>query len=215
MHRFILRNTANDPRTLNLRRANPGKILERPVVGGIRLAPRGAKIVLIHEITELMLKDVERLSAMGNIEFLSVGKVGGVADLDAIRRVRKWDVPSRWIPYDSICPDTVDGALPTAEELAELPVPNEPLLTTPEELVQEATSEPEAPPEEPAASSVPAVLLGEAPSPEPDKAPSGPKYPLESVDELSLKALQALVQQEGGKTPGKSKETLRQFLMAL
>ena len=246
MHRFLLRNTANDPRTLSLRRANSGKILERPVVGGLRLAPRGSKIVLIHEITELMLKDIERLSAIGNIEFLTVGKVGGVADLDAIRRVRKWEVPVLGQMQDTIMVDEIAEFQVDSEPGDPRPAPeapDEPLLLTPDELLQEAieeavresaptvvlnepalvslnetievTQEPESPLPEPAASSAPAAPVEEAPSSEPEGAPPAPRYTLESIDELKFKELAVLVEKEGGKPLGKSKETLRQFLLAL
>lgn len=206
MHRFILRNTANDPRTLALRSQHPGKVLLRPVVAGSRLAPNGSMILHLHEFTQPMLSDIERLSAVGNVQLLAVGNTGGIADINAIRSKRGWMVQETPVLVEA--PPAVQAVeVPAAAPVLEVPVPSAPEVpaAVPEVGAPDAG---EAPQED-----APAAPPADEGTPATADAPT--KYTEAALEDLKLGELRNLVTQHGGKTAGKNKADLRDWLLAL
>jgi hypothetical protein len=63
-------------------------VLLNPLVGGKPLPPNATRLLQLPDVTSALLDDIDRLSAIGNVELLLVGRGGGVVDTAEIRRLR-------------------------------------------------------------------------------------------------------------------------------
>lgn len=85
MSRFLLRNAVRDPKFAALRKKNESKVQLRPFVGGKPLPPGATRILLLSDLTPAIIAEIEGLVAIGNIEFLAIGRFGPAVDFMALR----------------------------------------------------------------------------------------------------------------------------------
>lgn len=86
MSRFLLRNTVRDPKFAALRKKNETKVFLRPFIGGKPLPPAATRILILSDLNPTILSEIEALVAIGNVEFLAVGRQGPAIDFQALRK---------------------------------------------------------------------------------------------------------------------------------
>ena len=84
--RYMLRNVIRDARFNKKRRANPGKVNRRPIIGGKVLPPAATKFLRPHQLTPQLLDEIEEHQRVGNVQFVMQGRSGGEVDIAALRR---------------------------------------------------------------------------------------------------------------------------------
>lgn len=236
--RYLLRNAVRDLALESVRRAHPGKVLLRPMVGGRPLPAGGVRYLNLADFTESLLDEIEYLSGIGNVQLLMAGRPGVTANLDDIRRLRGLPLRVRGVAQDSIVMDEV-ATFPSVEVPEEAVVeatvaeePTSPAPESPSPLPEEPETSPsefeplEDPPEEsfPEKSltedieEMPASTIEESAAPVAEEPPTAPvEAPVTEVSaaptaeallEMKLTDLRIMLVKLGGKASGKNKDDL-------
>jgi len=198
MSRFLLRNTVRDPKFAALRKKNETKVFLRPFIGGKPLPPAATRILILSDLNPTILSEIEALVAIGNVEFLAVGRQGPAIDFQALRKELGHISQVATVVVTTVATEVVTEVV---TEVAAAPV----VIVEPEvPEVPTAVSEPEAEAvsEEPAAA---------ADSSEPVDTKL---YTREELEALKLTELRDLVSTQGGKWAGKNKATLVDDIIA-
>jgi hypothetical protein len=195
--RFLLRNTVRDPKYAALRKMNEGKVVLRPFVGGKPLPPTATRILVLSDLTPALVAEIETLCAIGNAEFVVVGRNGPNVDFEALRAQLGW-APATEAPKPAI-----SVTVPTPPVVVVAEPPPEPVL---------AVDVPAVAPAEEVVSSddVPAEELVE----EQEAVAAGKVWTREELEASKLTDLRDVLIALGGKPAGKNKATVVDEILA-
>ena len=194
MSRFLLRNTVRDPKFAALRKKNESRVFLRPFIGGKPLPPAATRILILSDLNPTILSEIEALVAIGNVEFLAVGRQGPAIDFQALRKELGHISQVATAVVTTVATEVVTEVVTAPVVVVAPEVPEVPT----------AVSEPEAEAvsEEPAAT-------------EDSSEPVGAKlHTREELEALKLTELRDLVSTQGGKWAGKNKATLVDDIIA-
>lgn len=194
MSRFLLRNTVRDPKFAALRKKNESRVFLRPFIGGKPLPPAATRILILSDLNPTILSEIEALVAIGNVEFLAVGRQGPAIDFQALRKELGHISQVATAVVTTVATEVVTEVVAAPVVVVEPAVPEVPT----------AVSEPEteAVSEEPAATAD-------------SSEPVGTKlYTREELEALKLTELRDLISTQGGKWAGKNKSVLVDDILA-
>lgn len=124
MTRFLLRNTVRDPKFAALRKKNETRISLRPFIGGKPLPPAATRIMVLSDLTVSIIAEIEALVAIGNVEFLAVGRQGPAIDFRALRQELGRSVPVA----ELTAPPAVEETVKISEPVVTEPAVEEPVV---------------------------------------------------------------------------------------
>ena len=198
MSRFLLRNTVRDPKFAALRKKNETKVFLRPFIGGKPLPPAATRILILSDLNPTILSEIEALVAIGNVEFLAVGRQGPAIDFQAIRK-ELGHVASEAKAVEVIAEVATEVATEVVTEITA------PVIA--DVLVQEEVPVPE--------------VVEEVKIEEPAAAPeastevtSAKTWDRSELEALKLAELRDIVAEQGGKWAGKNKSVLVDDILA-
>lgn len=208
--RYLLRNTVRDPETLALRAQNVAKVQLRPMIAGTPLPPGSSRLFRLNEFTVSLLAEIDRFSAIGNVRLYCVGRSGGAASTDDIRRLLR--LPTAASPVDSSGPVSSPPVQVAPETSAEVVVPVVPVVEEP--VVVAAPIELRADPvvEVPV---VETVEISVAEEPTAAETPVADTTRREELEAMKLTELRDLLTSLGGKSGGKNKPVLVDEILEL
>jgi hypothetical protein len=194
MSRFLLRNTVRDPKFAALRKKNESRVFLRPFIGGKPLPPAATRILILSDLNPTILSEIEALVAIGNVEFLAVGRQGPAIDFQALRKELGHISQVATAVVTTVATEVVTEVVTAPVVVVAPEVPEVPT----------AVSEPEAEAvsEEPAAT---------ADSSEPVDTKL---HTREELEALKLTELRDLISTQGGKWAGKNKAALVDDILA-
>ena len=134
--RLLVINMSLDPSTAHIRRRFPGKVLRRPTINTLPLAPAGRRVLPVEMLTESVVAQLEYLVSIGNIKVVELGARTPVDFTELRRRMRLVPVTSP----ESPTPESPDLAVPP-ESLEESAVSTE-VLSSEGECVSPEQTEP-------------------------------------------------------------------------
>jgi len=197
MSRFLLRNTVRDPKFAALRKKNDSLVVLRPFIGGKPLPPAATRILVLSDLSANVLAEIEALVAIGNVEFLAVGRQGPAVDFQALRKELGHVAPVSASVTAPVAAEVVAEVVAVAEVTSPAepePVPVAPEASEPvEEEVSAELDAPEAPASEPAAEKV---------------------WTREELEAAKLVDLRDVLTALGGKPAGKNKAAVVDEILA-
>lgn len=204
MSRFLLRNTVRDPKFAALRKKNESKVFLRPFIGGKPLPPAATRILVLSDLNPTIISEIEALVAIGNVEFLAVGRQGPAIDFKALRQsLGQVSTPVVTSVETTVAAEDVTEVVtaPPVFTPPAAPEPAPPVLEAPTAAPEPA---PEAVSEEPAATEATPV----------EEAPIEKVWTREELEAAKLVDLRDVLIALGGKPAGKNKATVVDEILA-
>lgn len=187
--RFLLRNTVRDPKYAALRKMNEGKVVLRPFVGGKPLPPTATRILVLSDLTPALVAEIEALCAIGNAEFVVVGRNGPNVDFEALRAQLGWAL---WAPPAEAPKPAISVTVPAPVVVVAEPQPEPvPVVDAPAAPAEEVVSSDDVPAEE---------LVEEQ-----EAVAAGKVWTREELEASKLTDLRDILIALGGKPAGKNK----------